>query len=85
MKGFVVCVAGLPVAMELSDEIVGGLTVTDPVPVFEDADDAKAAALANQCRYGSDATLQIRQVELTIGAIELEVEYNEDEPDEGDE
>lgn len=84
LKGFMVCEAGKPVTLELNDEIVGGLTISEPIPVFNDADDAELAAMSNQSRYGSRAMFDICHVTISIGDVHHTVTYDEDVEDEGD-
>lgn len=83
MKGFIACdPGGNPISLELSDEIIGGLAIAEPFPVFLDANDAEEAVLSNQSRYGSKATFEIRHVELVIGEIHHTAEYDESKADE---
>lgn len=85
IEGFAAFEDGQPVEMELSDEIVGGIILTDPLPVFKDADDAESAVMSNQSRYGSVATFEIRKVIIEVGDIVNTVTYDENAKDDEDE
>jgi hypothetical protein len=52
IRGWVVAeLDGTPMRMELSNDIVGGLIVTDPFPIFDDSSDARDAGSSNRCRF----------------------------------
>lgn len=73
---YIVCQDGKPVEMELADDIIGGLSICDPTPVFDSAEDAEQAALSYRSLFGDKATFEIRHVKLVIGDIHRTAAYD---------
>ena len=83
MKGFIVLdLSFQPVSMGLDQDIVGGMIISEPVPVFKSRDDAEDAARS----YGSSLVKRpfLRVVPVTL-SFNLDlgnvspVEYSEEE------
>lgn len=81
IQGFIV-LDGMPVRMELSEDITAGTAIGQIVPVFDDIEDAKQAFLNNTMRFSDRAEAVIIPVVLTIGEPVAKVELTpEDEED----
>jgi len=75
IEGFMAFENEKPVQMELSDDINGSYVN----PFFDDAQEAEETALSYQILHGSQTTIEIRAVTMTIGDVVQTVKYDKNE------
>lgn len=81
LHGFTAVQDGVPVNMELGDDIMGGLIINCPFPIFSSADDAAKAWLNHAACFVDSAIATIVPVTVTMGEPVKTVELKEDEED----
>ena len=79
INGFAILVNGNILTMELSDDITGGTTVTDPSPIFQDSEDAETAFLNHSGMFGNDVDGEIVEVTVTITRKVKKVQFRDDD------